>query len=169
MISHGAPWNERTASKIWGSSHGRHYHRKSTSEESLTECMWLIYLEDARCIAADLAGPKEKCDKWTPNTQRCYKCWVIATFQHNPSWEWCHILWYILSWCLALLYSTENMQTIRENISVCACMCETEWVGEYKPVTFNAWSQKQSTSHHKINWMSEAFQSGNIAEYSHLA
>lgn len=125
----GAAWNERMSSEKWGSSHGRHYHRKSTSEEILTGCRWLICLEDTRCIAADLAGPKEKCDKWTPNTQRCYKCWVIATFQHNPSREWCHILWYILSWCLPLLYSTENMQTIRENISVCACMCETEQAG----------------------------------------
>lgn len=104
----------------------RHFHRKSNSEKCLTECGWLMYLEDARCIVTSLAEPKEKRDMWTPNTQRYYKCWVIAMFQHNPSPEWCHILWYILSWCLVLLYTTENMQAIRENISACACMCVWE-------------------------------------------
>lgn len=107
----------------------RHFHRKSNSEKCLMECRWLMYLEDTRCIVTSLAGPKEKRDMWTPNTQRYYKCWVIATFQHNPSPEWCHILWYILSWCLVLLYTTENMQAIRENISACACMCEREREG----------------------------------------
>lgn len=154
--------NEGTASKKWGSLHGRHYHRKSTSEEGLMESRWVICLEDARCIAADLAGPKEKCDKRTPNTQRCYKCWVIATFQHNPSQEWCHILWYILSWCLALLYSTENMQTIRENISVCVCMCETEQAGNR-----NQWPLMDGVRSNQLH-ITRSSQCQKFSEWQHL-